>query len=111
MCASFHSSGEEAPMKQLLRRARIWSLKVGEVHFQNSDGMESGPGDLLFLIFLRIKSSSSRVKGLRSIGGGCWTMGVRGIWVTLEGGGGSIVWTGSDRPIVRLFVLGGGGSH
>ena len=64
------------------------------------------------LIFLKIKSSSSRVKGLRSIGGGCWTRGVRGMCVTLGGGGGwSIVWTGNDRLIVRLFALGGGDSR
>ena len=79
MCASFHSSGEEAPRKQLLSSMRMCSLKVGEVHFQNSDGIVSGPGALLFLTLWRTNSSSVSVKGLRSIGGGWSTMGVRGI--------------------------------
>ena len=61
MYASFHSSGEEAPMKQLLNSVRMCSLNVREVHFQNSDGISFGPVALRFLIFLRMNSSSSMV--------------------------------------------------
>ncbi len=65
----------------------MWSLKVGDVHFQNSDGIVSGPGALRFLIFLKMESSSSRVNKLRSIGGGCVTSEVRGMCVVFGGGG------------------------
>ena len=55
-------------MKQLLIRVSMCSLKMMEVHFQNSEGISSGPVALLFLIFLRMYSNSSMVKGWRSIG-------------------------------------------
>lgn len=87
MYASFHSSGEEVPMKQLLISVSMCSLNVREVHFQNSEGTSSGPVALRFLIFRRMNSNSSIVNNCRFMSGGFGERGVRGIWEMLGGGG------------------------
>ena len=76
-------------MQQLLRRARMWSLKVGEVHFQNSDGMESGPGALLFLIFL---NEIQFIEGERAEVDWRWVLDNGGAWHVrdVRGGGGVV---------------------
>ena len=65
-----HDRGVEPPRKQAFRCERRHALAVGENHFQYSDGMRSGPGDLPVLSLDKTRLSSSWVKGWRGIGAG-----------------------------------------